>query len=136
MTPDAASERGPSSERIVMHKRRRLKGAALRAARPTALFLLEFHHLLLSVLRRQIVLLDQGLRQTTTNRRQCVAYFGDHHGQEARLAAAQGGDEGEEGVEVFLGPGLEFAGFQGDAGHYVDEGTGYVEDLFDLQGWC
>ena len=115
-----------------MHERRRLKRAAPRAARSTALFLLELHQLLLAVLTRQIILLDQRRRQTTTNRRQRVADLGDHHGQEARLAAAQGGDEGEQGVEVFLGPGLEGAGFQRDAGHYVDEGTGYVKDLFDL----
>ena len=77
-----------------MHERWRLKGAAPRTARPTAVFLLEFH-LLLAVLTRQIILLDQRLRQTTTNRWQRIAYLGDHHGQEARLAAAQGGDEGE-----------------------------------------
>ena len=114
-----------------MHERRRLKRAAPRAARRTTLFLLELH-LLLAVLTRQIVLLDQRLRQPTTNRRQRVADLGDHHGQEARLAAAQVRDEGEERVEVFLGPGLECARFERDAGHYVDEGTGYVKDLFDL----
>ena len=119
-----------------MHKRRRLKRATPRATRRTALFLLEVHHLLLAVLTRQTVLFDQRLRQATSNRRQRVADLGDHHGQEAGLAAAQGGDEGEEGVEVFLGPGLEFAGFERDAGHYVDEGARYVEDLFDLGGWC
>ena len=77
-----------------MHERGRLKRAAPRATRRTALFLLEFY-LLLAILDRQIVLLDQRLRQPTTNRRQRVADLGDHHGQEAGLAAAQGGDEGE-----------------------------------------
>ena len=114
-----------------MHEWRRLKGTAPRAARPTTLFLLEFD-LLLAGLNRQIVLVDQRLRKTTTNRWERIAYLGDHHGQEARLAAAQGGDEGEQGIEVFLGPRLEFAGFQRDARHYVDEGTGYVKDLFNL----
>ena len=114
-----------------MHEWRCLKGTAPGAARPTTVFLLEFR-LLLAVLTRQIVLLDQRMRQTTANSWQRIAYLGNHHGQEARLAAAQGGDESEQGIEVFLGPRVESAGFQRDARHYVDEGAGYVKDLFDL----
>lgn len=85
---------------------------------------------------RLVVLLDQVLWQVAANRRQRIADFGHDEREEARLAAAQGGDEGEQGVEVFLRTGLEFAGFEGDAGHYVDEGAGYVEDFFDLWGEC
>ena len=70
--------------------------------------------------------------QLAANSWQGIAYFGHHERQEARLAATQSRDEGEQGVEVFLRAGLEFAGFEGDARHYIDEGAGYIEDFFDL----
>ena len=72
------------------------------------------------------------LRQLAANSWQGIAYFGHYERQEARFAAAQSGDEGEKGVEIFLRAGLEFAGFEGDARHYIDERASYVKYFFDL----
>lgn len=124
-----------------MHERRRLIRTTSRTARTTAIFLFELDLLLkplrpLAMVSRRVVFLDQVLRQVIADRGQGIAYLGHDEREEARLAAAEGGDEGEQGVEVFLGTGLEFAGFEGDTGHYVDEGAGYVEDFFNLWGGC
>lgn len=83
-----------------MHKRRRLKRTTPRTARPAAIFLLEFHLLSrplspLAVVSRAMALLDQLLRQMAADSWQGVADFGHHERQKARLAAAQGGNEGE-----------------------------------------
>lgn len=123
-----------------MHKRRRLERTAPRTAR--AVLLLELHRLLLllpgqfgplAVAAQRVVLVAQMLRQVAADGRQGVADLGHDQGQEAALAAAQGGDEGEQGVEVLLRAGLELAGFEGHARHHVDEGAGYVEDFLDLR---
>lgn len=121
-----------------MHERRRLIRTTSRTARPTTVFLFEFDLVLrpLAMVSRPIVLVNQMLWQVAANGRQCIAYFGHNQREEARFTAAQGGDEGEQGVEVFLRTGLEFAGFEGDARHHVDEGAGYVEDFFNLRGRC
>lgn len=137
MARGAASRADRSVQRIIMHKRWCLERTAPRTARPATVFLLEFHLLPRSLsplakVSRPIVLFNQMLWQQAANSWQRITYFGHHQRQEARLAAAQSGDEGEQGVEVFLRAGLEFAGFQGDARHNVDEGAGYVEDFFDL----
>ena len=120
-----------------MQKRRRLERTTSRTARRTAVFLLELHLLArglgsLAMSSRPVVLLNQVLRQLATDGWQRITYFGHDQWQEAGLAAAQCGDEGEQGVEVFLGPGLEFARLERNARHYVDEGAGYVKDFFNL----
>lgn len=120
-----------------MHKRWCLERTAPRTARPATVFLLEFHLLPRSLsplakVSRPVVLFNQMLWQQAADSWQRITYFGHHQRQEARLAAAQSGNEGEQGVEVFLRAGLEFAGFEGDARHNVDEGAGYVKDFFDL----
>ena len=130
-----------SSQRIVVHERRGGKGTAARTARPAAGFVLELHLLArplraLALVPGHIVLVEQMLGQLAADGRQCVADLGHDQGQEAGLAAAQAGDEREQGVEVFLGTGLELAGFERHARHDVDEGAGYVEDLFNLWKWC
>lgn len=86
----------------------------------------------LAVVSRPAVLLNQMLWQLAANSWQRITYFGHNQGQEARLAPAQSGYKVEQGIEIFLRAGLEFAGFEGDARHYVDEGAGYIEDFFDL----
>lgn len=100
-----------------MHEWRRLIWTTSRTARATTIFLFELDLLLrpLAVVSRPIVLLDQMLWQVAANCWQCIAYFGHNQREEARFAAAQGGDEGEQGVEVLLRTGLEFARFEGDA---------------------
>jgi len=76
--------------------------------------------------------MHQALRQRGRDGGEGITDFGHDEGKEAGFAAAEGGDEGEQAVEVFLGAGLEFVGFERDAGHDVDERAGDVEDFFDL----
>jgi len=125
--------RNRSRQSIVLHNpRRRVRTRILRAGLRFSLQLFR-HPVAVAVAG---CLHDQLLRQRRADRRQRVADLGQDEREIAVLAAAQGGDEEQELVEVFLRSGLESAGLDGHAGHDVDEGAGDVEDFLDLKGGC